>query len=85
MTERENNERMAAMFLKEVYRRANHYADRLDPDTKRNYERDPLLKALDAVLGPVVHALYVRNPRWMAEDWSGERATPKQDDGGDRG
>jgi hypothetical protein len=73
MTKKQNDRRMAAMFLKEVYRRAEHYADRLDPKRKRNYSDDPILAALDTLTKASSRALYTYSlGAWTDEDWAGE-------------
>lgn len=42
-------QKQAAMFLQEVAERAEHYGERLDPKNRRDYERDPVLRGIDAV------------------------------------
>lgn len=52
MTKAEKNARvMALLFLEQVRKSANLHADRIDPKQRRHYERDPVLRAVDAVLG----------------------------------
>lgn len=42
-------QRQAAIFLQEVAERAERYGQRLDPKNWRCYERDPVLRGIDAV------------------------------------
>lgn len=58
MTDQENNAAMATFFLREIYRRANLYSDRLDPKRKRNYKSDPLLRGMDAIAAQAKLALH---------------------------
>jgi hypothetical protein len=47
----------AARFLNEIMERAGHYADRIDPKRKRDYENDPVLAALDGITQKAQRAL----------------------------
>lgn len=47
----------ALVFLEEVRRRANDYAEQIDPKRKRKYENDPVLAALDGITAKIGHAL----------------------------
>lgn len=50
MTKAEKGERaLALLFLQEVQDRAMNFATVLDPKHRRDYVRDPLLRALDAI------------------------------------
>lgn len=44
-----DTQKQAAIFLQEVAERAEKYGERLDPKNRRYYERDPVLRGIDAV------------------------------------
>lgn len=55
--DRKHDRAAAVRFLQDTFRSANNYADRLDPKRRRNYERDPVLRALDAITAQCSRAL----------------------------
>lgn len=59
----------ASYFLEEVHRRADHYAERIDPETRRAYDKDPVLKALDGILLRARDALDQFRPDWRETSW----------------
>ena len=54
LTERQKG---AAIFLQDAKRRAGLYADWLDPKRRRDYESNPLLRAMDTVVAAANRAL----------------------------
>ncbi len=66
--DRTDSRRQAQLFLMDVHRRADHYAQRIDPDQRRHYARDPVLRALDAITAAVSSALSIVRPGWREED-----------------
>lgn len=57
----------ARMFLDQMAERANFHAERLDPNRKRDYVNDPLLKALDGIASQARRALDALDAKKGAE------------------
>lgn len=58
---------LALLFLKDVRERTEKYAEWLDPERKRQYEKDPLLKAMDGIASKAATALDQLDPGWRSK------------------
>lgn len=71
VTKQERNRRkMALYFLQEVHKRADAFAELLDPKRRRAYEKDPVLKALDGIVSKAARALDAEGPENWRTAWS---------------